>query len=139
MTHLWVRAEQRLNEERAGITAEGVNALIAAGIRVTVEESSTRAAGLKAQFGTMGKPYNAGLAATAGVEVAPAVGQHARTGAGEQQRPPAATPPPSPRTLEAAHGGAAAGLPDALRHQPLQQDHHHTNEILQRLLLINRL
>ncbi|OIQ43925.1 MAG: 2-methylcitrate dehydratase [Roseobacter sp. MedPE-SW] len=31
---------------------------------------ATRAAGLKAQFGTMGKPYNAGLAATAGVEVA---------------------------------------------------------------------
>ncbi|MEP2718397.1 MmgE/PrpD family protein [Pseudophaeobacter sp.] len=30
---------------------------------------ATRAAGLKAQFGTMGKPYNAGLAATAGVEV----------------------------------------------------------------------
>jgi len=46
MTHLWVRAEQRPNEERAGITAEGVRALIAAGIRVTVEESSTRAAGL---------------------------------------------------------------------------------------------
>ncbi|MEP4038630.1 MmgE/PrpD family protein [Pseudophaeobacter sp.] len=31
---------------------------------------ATRAAGLKAQFGTMGKPYNAGLAASAGVEVA---------------------------------------------------------------------
>ncbi|WP_164658806.1 MmgE/PrpD family protein [Tropicibacter sp. Alg240-R139] len=30
---------------------------------------ATRAAGLKAQFGTMGKPYNAGLAASAGVEV----------------------------------------------------------------------
>ena len=58
MTHLWVRAEQRLNEERAGITAEGVNALIAAGIRVTVEESSTRAAGLTGY-------------AEAGAEVAP--------------------------------------------------------------------
>ena len=46
MTHLWVRAEQRPHEERAGITAEGVRALIAAGIRVTVENSSTRAAGL---------------------------------------------------------------------------------------------
>lgn len=46
MTHLWVRAEQRPNEERAGVTAEGVRALIAAGIRVTVEESSTRATGL---------------------------------------------------------------------------------------------
>ncbi|MFT7595961.1 MAG: 2-methylcitrate dehydratase PrpD [Paracoccaceae bacterium] len=32
--------------------------------------TATRAAGLKAQFGTMGKPYNAGLAAQAGVEVA---------------------------------------------------------------------
>lgn len=30
--------------------------------------TATRAAGLKAQFGTMGKPYNAGLAASAGVE-----------------------------------------------------------------------
>ncbi|MEM9583157.1 MAG: MmgE/PrpD family protein [Pseudomonadota bacterium] len=32
--------------------------------------ASTRAAGLKSQFGTMGKPYNAGAAAAAGVEVA---------------------------------------------------------------------
>ncbi|WP_171234159.1 MmgE/PrpD family protein [Ruegeria sp. HKCCA6837] len=32
--------------------------------------TATRAAGLKAQFGTMGKPYNAGLAAAAGVETA---------------------------------------------------------------------
>ncbi|WP_299896683.1 MmgE/PrpD family protein [uncultured Ruegeria sp.] len=32
--------------------------------------TATRAAGLKAQFGTMGKPYNAGLAASAGVETA---------------------------------------------------------------------
>ncbi len=31
---------------------------------------ATQAAGLKAQFGTMGKPYNAGLAARAGVEAA---------------------------------------------------------------------
>ncbi|MBK0327073.1 MmgE/PrpD family protein [Rhodobacteraceae bacterium F11138] len=31
---------------------------------------ATRAAGLKAQFGTMGKPYNAGLAASAGIETA---------------------------------------------------------------------
>ncbi len=30
--------------------------------------TATRAAGLKAQFGTMGKPYNAGIAAAAGVE-----------------------------------------------------------------------
>lgn len=32
--------------------------------------TATRAAGLKAQFGTMGKPFNAGLAASAGVEAA---------------------------------------------------------------------
>ncbi len=43
MTHLWVRAEQRENEERVGLTPEGCADLIAAGIRVTVEESSVRA------------------------------------------------------------------------------------------------
>jgi len=32
--------------------------------------ASTRASGLKSQFGTMGKPYNAGAAAAMGVEVA---------------------------------------------------------------------
>lgn len=32
--------------------------------------AATRAAGLKAQFGTMGKPYNAGMAAATGVECA---------------------------------------------------------------------
>lgn len=43
MTHLWVRAEQRPNEERVGLTPEGAAALVAAGISVTVEESSVRA------------------------------------------------------------------------------------------------
>jgi saccharopine dehydrogenase (NAD+, L-lysine-forming) len=43
MTHLWVRAEQRPNEERVGLTPEGAAALIAKGIRVTVEESRNRA------------------------------------------------------------------------------------------------
>lgn len=43
MTHLWVRAEQRPNEERVGITPEGAAALVKAGIRVTVERSSVRA------------------------------------------------------------------------------------------------
>ncbi|MES0862296.1 saccharopine dehydrogenase [Ruegeria sp. SCPT10] len=43
MTHLWVRAEQRPNEERVGLTPKGAATLIAAGIRVTVEESSVRA------------------------------------------------------------------------------------------------
>ncbi|UWQ32992.1 saccharopine dehydrogenase [Leisingera sp. M527] len=43
MTHLWVRAEQRPNEERVGLTPEGAKALLSGGIRVTVEESSVRA------------------------------------------------------------------------------------------------
>lgn len=43
MTHLWVRAEQRPNEERVGLTPEGAAALVKAGIRVSVEESSVRA------------------------------------------------------------------------------------------------
>jgi saccharopine dehydrogenase (NAD+, L-lysine-forming) len=43
MTHLWVRAEQRPQEERVGLTPEGAVALVKAGIRVTVEKSSVRA------------------------------------------------------------------------------------------------
>jgi saccharopine dehydrogenase (NAD+, L-lysine-forming) len=43
MTHLWVRAEQRPHEDRVGLTPEGAARLIAAGIRVTVEDSATRA------------------------------------------------------------------------------------------------
>ena len=43
MTHLWVRAEQRPNEERVGLTPEGASALVKAGLRVTVEESHVRA------------------------------------------------------------------------------------------------
>ena len=39
-------------------------------MRRAIGLAATRAAGLKAQFGTMGKPYNAGAAAAAGVEVA---------------------------------------------------------------------
>ena len=42
MVHLWVRAESRPNEDRVGITPEGVAALIARGFRVTVEESGRR-------------------------------------------------------------------------------------------------
>ncbi len=42
MTHLWVRAEQRENEERVGITPEGAAALVAQGLTVTVEDSGTR-------------------------------------------------------------------------------------------------
>jgi 2-methylcitrate dehydratase PrpD len=37
---------------------------------VALSLASTRAAGLKSQFGTMGKPYNAGIAASNGVEAA---------------------------------------------------------------------
>ncbi|WP_133484990.1 saccharopine dehydrogenase [Aliiroseovarius marinus] len=47
MTHLWVRAEQRENEDRVGLTPDGAAALIKAGIRVTVEESSVRAIGIE--------------------------------------------------------------------------------------------
>ena len=43
MTHLWVRAEQRQNEERVGLTPEGAAALVAAGLQVTVEDSPVRA------------------------------------------------------------------------------------------------
>jgi saccharopine dehydrogenase (NAD+, L-lysine-forming) len=43
MVHLWVRAEQRVHEERVGLTPEGATALLEAGIRVTVEQSSVRA------------------------------------------------------------------------------------------------
>ncbi|MFP7572139.1 saccharopine dehydrogenase [Marivita sp. S2033] len=42
MTHLWVRAESRDNEDRVGILPDGVAALIAQGMQVTVEESPTR-------------------------------------------------------------------------------------------------
>lgn len=43
MTHLWVRAEPRENEERVGVTPAGVAQLRAAGVRVSVEHSSARA------------------------------------------------------------------------------------------------
>ncbi|PRY24284.1 saccharopine dehydrogenase (NAD+, L-lysine-forming) [Aliiruegeria haliotis] len=42
MTHLWVRAEERPNEERVGIMAEGVKSLLSKGFEVTVEESPVR-------------------------------------------------------------------------------------------------
>ena len=46
MTHLWMRAEQRDNEERFGLTPAGAADLIRAGLTVTVEESSVRAIGI---------------------------------------------------------------------------------------------
>ncbi|WP_298259871.1 saccharopine dehydrogenase [uncultured Litoreibacter sp.] len=43
MTHLWVRSESRDHEQRVGVTPEGVVALMKAGLKVTVEQSKTRA------------------------------------------------------------------------------------------------
>lgn len=43
MAHLWVRAEQRSNEQRVGITPDGVQKMLNAGHKVTVENSSSRA------------------------------------------------------------------------------------------------
>ncbi|KIN75209.1 Saccharopine dehydrogenase (NAD+, L-lysine forming) [Sulfitobacter noctilucae] len=40
--HLWVRAEQRDNETRVGITPDGVATLLAQGMTVTVEASDSR-------------------------------------------------------------------------------------------------
>ena len=60
-------------------TAGAFGATVAAGrlyglsrdqMRVALGLCATRASGLKSQFGTMGKPYNAGLAASNGVECA---------------------------------------------------------------------
>lgn len=42
MTHLWVRAESRANEERVGIAPEGVARLCVQGFAVTVEDSAAR-------------------------------------------------------------------------------------------------
>ncbi|MEL6838193.1 MAG: saccharopine dehydrogenase [Pseudomonadota bacterium] len=42
MVHLWVRSEQRANEERVGVTPQGAAKLTAAGFQVTVEESAQR-------------------------------------------------------------------------------------------------
>lgn len=43
MTHLWLRAEERADEARVGLTPEGAVTLIAQGFRVTVEGSRQRA------------------------------------------------------------------------------------------------
>ena len=42
MTHLWVRAEQRENEDRVGLTPDGARKLIEKGIQVSVEDSQSR-------------------------------------------------------------------------------------------------
>ncbi|MDU9003202.1 MmgE/PrpD family protein [Sedimentitalea todarodis] len=54
----------------AGLAAGRILGLSADDMAQVLGLISTRAAGLKAQFGTMGKPYNAGLAASTGVEAA---------------------------------------------------------------------
>jgi saccharopine dehydrogenase (NAD+, L-lysine-forming) len=61
MTHLWVRAEQRANEERVGLTPAGAAALLAAGLRVTVEKSARREIGIEgyARAGCEIAPENA--------------------------------------------------------------------------------
>jgi saccharopine dehydrogenase (NAD+, L-lysine-forming) len=42
MTHIWVRSESRAHEERVGVTPQGAAKLLAAGYKVTVEDSSQR-------------------------------------------------------------------------------------------------
>ncbi|MEM6578003.1 MAG: saccharopine dehydrogenase [Pseudomonadota bacterium] len=42
MVHLWIRAEQRANEDRTGLTPEGAQILLAQGFEVTVERSANR-------------------------------------------------------------------------------------------------
>lgn len=54
----------------ATVAAGRVIGLAPAQMRSALSIVSTRASGLKSQFGTMGKPYNAGIAASNGVEAA---------------------------------------------------------------------
>ncbi|WP_135506557.1 saccharopine dehydrogenase [Roseovarius aestuariivivens] len=42
MTHLWLRAEQRDNEDRTGLTPDGAATLLAKGMKVSVEDSRDR-------------------------------------------------------------------------------------------------
>ncbi len=54
----------------AGLAAARLLGLDAKGCAMVLGLLATRASGLKSQFGTMGKPFNAGLAASNGVEAA---------------------------------------------------------------------
>lgn len=54
----------------ATVTAGRLYGLDAQQMRYAIGLCATRASGLKSQFGTMGKPYNAGVAASNGVECA---------------------------------------------------------------------
>lgn len=51
MTHLWIRAEERPNEKRVGVTPSGVKSLLDAGFQVTVEEDPSRAISINAYVG----------------------------------------------------------------------------------------
>ena len=46
MAHIWVRAEERPNEQRVGVTPDGVADLLRAGFQVTLEEDPSRAISL---------------------------------------------------------------------------------------------
>ena len=46
MTHIWIRAEERPNEQRVGVTPDGVAELLRAGFQVTLEEDPSRAISL---------------------------------------------------------------------------------------------
>ena len=48
MTHLWIRAEERPNEKRVGVSPQGVKSLLKAGFKVTIEQDPTRAIGIDA-------------------------------------------------------------------------------------------
>ena len=48
MTHLWIRAEERPNEKRVGVSPQGVKSLLKAGFEVTIEQDPTRAIGIDA-------------------------------------------------------------------------------------------
>jgi len=50
MTHIWVRAEQRANETRVGLTPDGAAALLNAGFDVTVEASDSRVIATQGYF-----------------------------------------------------------------------------------------
>jgi len=51
MTHLWIRAEERPNEKRVGVTPNGVKSLLQAGFDVTIEHDSTRAISIESYSG----------------------------------------------------------------------------------------
>ena len=47
MIELWIRAEQRANENRVGITPQGAKYLLAKGFHLTIENSRTRTIGIE--------------------------------------------------------------------------------------------